>query len=148
MHRWWISLCGVALICAGCTTHLDQPRLVGAVMTPNELKPGDAALVTVQVHDPYNIVDTVEGRILEDTTIDFHFNDNGKEGDTVANDGIWTMKVEAPFNAPPGNFTFEISAYNKSGELLVVLDENKEAAPMATEVELKIVYPTGNAETP
>lgn len=148
MLRWWTLMCGVALVCCGCTTHLDQPRLTGAVMTPNELKPGEAALVTVHVHDPYNIVDSVEGRVLQDTTIEFDFNDEGKDADEVGNDGIWTMKVEAPFNAPPGNFTFEISAYNKSGDLLVVLDENKEAVPMSTEVQLTIVYPGDTAETP
>lgn len=146
MLRWWMTMCGAVLVCAGCTTHLDQPRLSGAVMTPNELKPGDAALITVQVHDPYGIVHEVEGRVLEDTTVEFKFNDGGLDADEIAGDGIWTMKVEAPFNAPPGIFTFEISAYDKDGNLMVVLDENKEAEPMSTEVELNITFPEAAPE--
>ena len=147
MFRWWFTVCAAVVVCTGCTTHLEQPRISGAVMTPNQLNPGDAALVTVQVHDPYGIVEKVEGQVLEDTTVDFNFNDLGQEGDEVARDGIWTMKVEAPFNAPPGNFTFEISAYDSQGNLLVVLDENKEAVPMSTEVQLKIVFPEMTPET-
>ena len=141
MLRWWTALGAMLVIGAGCATHLEQPALSGAVMTPNNLTPGDAALITVVVDDKFNIVDRIEGKVLEDTTIQFKFRDDGTKGDVVGGDSVWTTKVEAPFNAPPGDFTFEISAYDSDNNLIVVTDENKEAAPLSTTIALVITFP-------
>jgi hypothetical protein len=141
MMRWWISFAVVITVCAGCVTHLEQPSLSQATMMPNDLKPGDDALITVVVEDSFKIVDRIEGRVLEDTTIRFKFRDDGKNADAVADDGVWSMKVQVPFNAPPGGFTFEIQAFDSNDNLIVVTDVNKEAVPLVTTVKLNITFP-------
>jgi len=45
-----------------------------------------------------------------------------------------------PFNAPPGNFEFEVVAYNADGEVIVVDDENGEAVPLSVSFGLMIEY--------
>lgn len=149
MIRWWTSVVVLGILLSGCATHLKQPSLAEAVMTPRDLKPGDASLITVKVNDQFGIVKTVEGRVLEDTTITFYFRDDGTKSDAIAGDGIWTMKVQVPFNAPPGGFTFEIQAFDQNGTLVVVHDENKEAVPLSISFTLNITYPeTESEETP
>lgn len=148
MIRWRTIWIGLGLVCAGCATHLEQPSFFEATMVPSNLKPGDAALITVKVEDTFGVVSSVEGSVLEDTTIRFHFRDDGQLSDTVAADGIWTMKVQVPFNAPPGGFTFEIQAFDKSSNPIVVLDENKEATPLSMSFTLNITYPDAEADAP
>ena len=41
----------------GCHTLGRQPRLVDAAITPDQLKPGDTAIITVKVKDPQALVD-------------------------------------------------------------------------------------------
>ena len=125
---------------SGCITS-RQPYLSDAAMTPSDLKPGDTALITVVVNDEFGIVHEVRGIVEEDRTIQFHFRDDGESGDETAGDNIWSMKVDVPPQAPPGGFTFEISAYDQNDNLIVVRDENKEAVGMTTSFTLDITYP-------
>ncbi len=113
---------------------------------PHELTPGDTALITVDVSDRFNLVTSVKGIVLEDKTISFHFHDDGTDGDAVAGDKTWSMKVDVPFNAPPGGFIFEISAYDANENLIIVRDMNGEAVGMQTKITLEISYPNVDAE--
>jgi hypothetical protein len=114
-------------------------------MVPDNLKPGDTALITVEVFDRLNLVESVTGIVMEDKTINFRFRDDGTQGDVEADDDIWSMKVDVPFNAPPGGFTFEISAFDVNENLIIVRDENNEAAGMTTSFTLDITYPDAEA---
>jgi hypothetical protein len=125
---------------AGCITQ-HQPSLTNPMMAPKDLKPGDTALITVTVEDKFALVNTVTGIVEEDKTITFNFRDDGMEGDIVAGDNIWSMKVDVPFNAPPGKFNYKISAYDLNGNLIIVRDENNEATGMSTSFLLEITYP-------
>ena len=146
MIRWWTAGIAIGVALSGCVTGLEQPAFSGATMSPQNLEPGDAAVITVKVNDNFGVVKTVEGRVLEDTTITFYFRDDGTKSDEVAGDGIWTMKVQVPFNAPPGGYTFEIQGFDQDGNLVVVHDENKEAVPLSTSLTLDITYPEAEAE--
>ena len=140
MQRTYILMLSVLVGLQGCVTP-HQPSLSKASMTPSDLKPGDTALVTVVVDDRFGLVNEVSGVVQEDKTIMFNFRDDGREGDETANDQVWSMKVDVPFNAPPGGFTFEITAYDVNGNPIIVRDENKEAATMSTSFTLEITYP-------
>ena len=107
---------------------------------PDNLKPGDTAVISVKIEDKFHVVSRVEGVVKEDRTLTFHFEDNGIAPDDKAGDGIWTIQVDVPFNAPPGDFTFEVSGYDSNGKLLVVEDKKGEAAPLATTFPLVIQY--------
>jgi hypothetical protein len=112
-----------------------------AQILPTDLKPGDTAVITVQVDDKFGVVRRVEGVVKEDRSITFEFTDNGVSPDASMGDGIWTIQVDVPFNAPPGTFEFEVSGYDNEGDLVVVDDENGEAAPLQTSFSLEIRYP-------
>jgi hypothetical protein len=129
------------LLLAGCATSSKQPSLSNAVITPNVLNPGDTAIITVQVKDNFEIVKQVNGIVDEDGSIAFMFKDDGVDPDAAANDGIWSIKTEVPFNAPPGVFNFKVEGLNENGEIIVIQDENKEAVPLSTQFQLTIQYP-------
>lgn len=140
MQRVSILLITIVIGASGCLTS-PQPHLSEAKMVPDNLKPGDTALITVEVFDSLNLVQSVTGLVKEDKTINFRFRDDGTKGDETAGDAIWSMKVDVPFNAPPGGFTFEISAFDVNENLIIVRDENNEAVGMTTSFTLDITYP-------
>ncbi len=136
------GLTGVAaLLGAGCATINGQPEMKSAYIMPQDLQPGDSAVITVEIVDKFDIVERVEGVVKEDRTITFKFRDNGVPPDDTAGDGVWTIQVDVPFNAPPGEFEFEVVAYDADGEVIVVDDEAGEATPLATSFNLEIHYP-------
>jgi hypothetical protein len=140
MQRVRILIVSVLVGASGCVTS-HQPSLFNAMMMPVDLKPGDTALITVVVDDRFGLVNEVSGIVKEDKTITFNFRDDGTQGDEKADDNIWSMKVDVPFNAPPGGFTFEITAFDSNGNPIIVRDENKEVMTMSTTFTLDITYP-------
>lgn len=147
--KWhWAAGIIVTYACVGCATMTSQPELSSAQILPSDLKPGDTAVITVKVDDKFGVVKRIEGVVKEDRTIKFKFEDNGAMPDDEANDGIWTIQVDVPFNAPPGQFNFEVTAYDEAGEVVVVDDKAGEAAPLATSFTLDIEYPDESAASP
>jgi hypothetical protein len=130
-----------AVLLAGCASTNGQPRMHEASIAPSQLKPGDTAIVKVKVDDRYGIVKKVEGVVAEDGTIKFDLKDDGMPPDEAAGDGIWTIKVKVPFNAPPGDFHFTVYGYDETGNRILILDEMDETAPLSTSFELNIEYP-------
>ena len=131
----------LAVVVVSCNTLLRQPGIRRTLIEPAELKPGDTALITVDVADRYGIVDRVQGVVREDRRVKFQLRDDGLLGDEKPGDGLWTLRVDVPFQAPPGDFTLEFTAYGKDGEPLVVRDKDRGAIPLASSVELTIHHP-------
>ena len=144
LARGGVIQCGAAAlvaVCAGCATMTGQPKMSAASILPAELKPGDSAVITVAIRDKFHVVKRVEGVVKEDRTIKFNFTDDGVPPDAAAHDGVWTIQVDVPFNAPPGHFEFEVSGYDERGEVVVVDDKQHESAPLSTSASLVIHYP-------
>ena len=135
-----ISCSLLPALLVGCATSARQPSMKAARISPQHLGPGDTAIITVDVSDRYDIVKRVEGVVKEDRTITFKLRDDGITPDKRAGDNTWTIQVDVPFNAPPGDFEFEVVAYNADGEVIVVHDENGEAAPLSVSFGLIIEY--------
>lgn len=131
---------------SGCVTSSRQPSMKTARISPEHLEPGDTAIITVDVSDRFDIVNRIEGVVREDRTITFKLRDDGVGPDKKAGDGTWTIQVDVPFNAPPGDFEFEVVAYDSDGEVVVVRDENNEAAPLSMSFSLVIEYPEDDSE--
>lgn len=130
-----------AVVCSGCASMGRQPSIGEAQIVPPDLRPGDTAIITVKVDDRFDIVKGVEGVIMEDRTITFKLRDDGIPPDQKAGDDVWTIQVDVPFNAPPGDFRFEVIGYDEAGEVIVVDDEAGEANPLSTTFGLVINYP-------
>ena len=131
-------------LAAGCATMGNQPAMSGASLDPPELTPGDSAILTVKVHDKYNIVRNVVGVIegYEDVAEKLELRDDGIEPDAKAGDGIWSLEVDAPFLAPPGSFNILITAYDDQGRPVRVRTM-KGPAPLVQTCKVVILFESG-----
>jgi len=138
-----IAAVGLALalvMTAGCNTMGRQPRLEQAMISPEVLKPGDSAVITVHLKDKYDIVEEVNGVVLEDTRVTFRLRDDGEPPDAEADDGIWSLMVDVPFLAPPGEFTLEIAGYDSRGNIVLVRTPEGEG-PLKQSCRVVVEYP-------
>lgn len=127
-------------VLSGCVGEPRQPKLFNPTISQSRLAPGETAIVTVEIRDKFGVVDRVDGIVKEDATITFRLKDDGIPPDREADDGVWTIQVDVPFNAPPGDFEFEITGYDSNGNIVVIRDELNEAAPLSTSFEVQIRY--------
>ncbi len=136
------------LALAGCNTLGRQPRLDQAGVQPAVLAPGDSAVISVKVSDKYGIIKNVQAEVKGEQTaqepenrVIIHLYDNGEAPDAKSGDGIWTSSMlDVPLNAPSGQFTFLISAYNEQGSVVIVSTEQGDA-PLETPCQVEIKYP-------
>jgi len=126
---------------AACATQGHQPELRNAALTPDVLNPGDGALLTAEVvNDAYGVVSTIEGTIQDDPRVSFNLNDNGERGDVTAGDGVWSLDMEVPFQAPPGEFVIVLTAYDDNGQIIPVLSPQGDSVPLTAACSLVIQY--------
>jgi hypothetical protein len=132
-----VILAAVLPLLSGCLTLGRQPQLAEPSIEPDVLRPGDSAVITVQVHDRYDIVERVSARVREDDRIVIPLADDGLYPDEEAGDGIWSVTVDVPFYAPSGGYTLVIGAYDDTGELVLVRNESG-TEPLIQTVALRI----------
>lgn len=129
----------------GCNSLGRQPRLENASISPASLMPEQSAVITVKVVDKHDIVDRVVGVVLEDPRMKFPLRDDGVAPDQEADDNVWSLQVDVPFGAPPGQFTLELTAFNSKGDAIVVRKSKNEEGPLTTSCTLVIAYPPEEA---
>ncbi len=131
-----VCILGLALLVAlgiGCNAQSRQPRLTSATITPAQLRPGDTAIITVQVErDRFDIVASVSAVVREDRRMKFALRDDGNPPDAEARDGVWSLLVDVPFMAPPGEFTLEFTGYDAEGNIISVLGPGGGEMPLST----------------
>lgn len=135
-----LLLAVVLVVVSGCNTLSKQPRITEAAIEPQPLKPGDSAVITLAVKDKNEIIDRIEGVVLEDPRLTFKLRDDGEAPDAKAEDNVWSMQVDVPFQAPPGEFRLEFTAFDKTGTPISVRDKNKRVMPLQQVLPLQIVY--------
>ncbi len=130
------------LLAVGCQTISGQPDLRRAEISPATLRPGDSAIITVEVDDRHDVIDRIEGFVQGYPQIVLRLRDDGVEPDEVANDGIWTMRVDVPyeFEGPPGSFVLEFAAYRADGLPVELRDSDGEVTPLTKTIPLEISY--------
>jgi hypothetical protein len=130
----WVSVIALMIVVSiGCNAQRRQPRLTSATITPAQLNPGDTAVITVTVErDRFNIVNKVSAVVREDPRIKFDLNDDGNPPDEEAGDGVWSLLVDVPFMAPPGDFTLELMGYDEEGGVISVLGPEGGEMPLST----------------
>lgn len=129
----------------GCNSLGRQPRLENASITPASLMPEQSAVITVKVVDKHEIVDRVVGVVIEDPRMKFPLRDDGVAPDREADDNVWSLQVDVPFGAPPGQFTLELTAFNSQGDAIVVRKSKNEEGPLTTTCTLVIANPPEEA---
>ena len=135
------ALCAVALglLLSGCHLMGGQPKMQPPQITPSELNPGDSATITVKVNDPEDIVERVEGVLIDNEDIEFALRDDGEGGDATAEDDVWTIQVEVPVLAPPGGFLMRFTAYRSDGTPVPVRGEDG-PQPLSAELPVTITF--------
>lgn len=136
---------GVALVVlllgavSGCAT-TGRLAMTDAKVVPAKVAPGDEAVVCVTVIDPKGIVSEVIGTVREYPEFSFPLNDDGEEGDETAEDGIWSLGIEVPAEAPPGVYNWDFEAYDANGNLVKATSETGEEKVLTSETAVEIVF--------
>lgn len=131
----------MALILAqGCNTLSGQPEIRSAEINPQRLQPGDTAIITVDVVDKSEIISRIEGIVLGNAQHTFKLQDDGQGPDKKAGDNIWSMQVDVPAMAPPGEFVLEFTAYRSDGMPISVRDKSGNVQDLKESLPVVIQY--------
>jgi hypothetical protein len=118
----WILI--LVTIIAGCSGSL---ALKDAIVVPAKVAPGDAATVQVKVEDPDGVVTDVTATVREYPQMVLDLKDDGKGVDEVADDGIWSVNIDVPFETQKGTYNWDFKAYDVNGKVLKIThDDGKE----------------------
>ncbi|MBI2433264.1 MAG: hypothetical protein HYV26_10365 [Candidatus Hydrogenedentes bacterium] len=139
IKRLLLLLSGAAL-CAGCHTFSPVPAFNDIALTPRDLHPGDVAVITVKLTDKNNIVERVEGVLKEAPQVTFRLRDDGQAPDEKANDDVWTLRVDVPFDAPPGEFVLEFTAYRSDGLAVPIRNDSGDTVPLTANYSFAVQY--------
>ena len=111
---------------------LERPEVF-----PPKGVPGAPFVVTVNVRDKYNEVDTLSVR-LAGTSLATDLYDDGTHGDKTPADGIWTATLTPLDVTPSGTYKVEIAGYDKNGKALTTLLPDGTVVKLAANTELTI----------
>jgi len=114
------------------------PPLSDAKITPAALKPGQTGVITVMVHDPQRVIDTVGVSATALGAGGFDLYDDGTHGDVGANDGQWTGSLAIPGDAGPGDYTIAIAAYDVNGNRVTTDAEDGTPKPVVVQANVTI----------
>ena len=88
----------------------------------------------------YDIVQRVQGVVVEEPRIVFNLRDDGASGDKKAKDGVWSLEVQVPFQAPPGEHLLELTALRSDGTPVPIRDKRGNVSPLKESLSLVIRY--------
>jgi len=131
-----ISLILGVVLAIGCAGPLYVNE---AMVRPSQLSAGDDAKILVTFKGPKAKVASVRVIVRENPDITYDLNDNGQNGDMMANDNIWTVQTKVPYDAQPGTYHLDVTARDKEG--VSIPGENSQpetqTGPVAIAVTLK-----------
>ena len=124
----------VAII-AGCSGTL---ALKDAMVDPGKVAPGDAATVQVKVDDPDGVVADVTATVREYPQIVLDLKDDGKDVDKVAEDGIWSVNINVPFDTQSGTYNWDFKAYDVNGKVLKITNDDGNEVTLKAEAAVEV----------
>jgi len=92
------------------------------------------------------IVGQVEGVVKSDPRTALQLRDDGEGPDEQANDNVWSLQVDVPFQAPAGEFVLEFTAYRSDGLPVEVRNDQGEVVPLTATLPVQIQYPEDREE--
>lgn len=106
------------------------------LLSPNAVKAGSAALLSVDVVDPERRIDTVAATI-GDNLVAADLYDNGMKGDVAAGDGRWSVLLNVPTSLADGSYEIVFHAYDAQGALVTL--PGPDGTPQAVTATLGMV---------
>ncbi|MDZ7374843.1 MAG: hypothetical protein ONB23_12875 [candidate division KSB1 bacterium] len=122
----WLATVAIALGLA-CAARL---KLVSAKAEPVVLSPGQKGRIEVAFAGAKARVGSVQAVVREYPEYTIRLNDEGRMGDAVAGDGIWSYEFPVPFDAPAQKYHVDIVVKDKAGKVLKL--GKAETGPAAT----------------
>ncbi len=111
---------------------LNNPQV-----TPEACRPGANLLLSVEVIDKENVIDTVAATFgTSGYTVDVY--DNGLNGDTAAGDGLWSRHLTAPVDAKDGVHEINIVAYDVNGSPIMTLTKDQILTNVTTRTDVTV----------
>jgi len=89
------------------------PPVISATSHPDDVQANDAVLITTEVEDAESV--TLSYKIMFDTDIEVSMNDSGTDGDSTADDGIYSAEI--PGQAAGKLVRYKIEAENSTGSI-------------------------------
>ncbi len=111
---------------------------LAAQTAPDKVQPGNETLVTLEVSDPDRRVDTIVATLSGASDADYDLFDNGKRGDAVAHDGIWTLALPVPPSAGVGTYVLSFKAYDKLGDQVFLDGEGENRRPLTLRTTFEV----------
>ena len=111
---------------------LERPEVL-----PAKGAPGAPFIVTVNVRDKYDEVDTLSVR-MSGTSLSTDLYDDGTHGDKTPADGLWTATLTPLDVTPSGAYRLDIVAYAKDGQALTALKPDGTVIKLTAATELTI----------
>lgn len=109
-----ISIMLSLILAAGCAT--GPLQMNRAMVMPAQIAAGDNATIMVTFKGPKDQVASVHAVVRENPDITYDLNDNGENGDQMANDNIWSYVTQVPYEATPGTYHLDITAKDQDGK--------------------------------
>jgi hypothetical protein len=128
----------MALAMSGCATMNRIPEFATVSIEPSTLKPGESAILMASVSDSFGIVRRVEALVIEDKRVRLRLKNDGLEPDLKADDVTWTLRVDVPMQAPPGEFNLELQAFDLKGNTILVPGPGGNNVPLTSTCKLVI----------
>ena len=117
------------------------PGLSDAKIEPATVKPGGHVIITVAAADPAKAMAKLEAIVTEYPVMKLPLNDAGQGDDKTAGDGIYTLGLTVPEEAPAGTYHLEISALDAAGNAIQAAGQ-----PLKATVPLEVKSPEAVAE--
>jgi len=116
------------------------PTLQEPKIEPAAAPPGAHAVLTVAVNDPAKEVAKLEVVVTEYPTMTLLLTDDGQGDDKQAGDGIWSVGIDVPGEAPAGTYHLALWPRNAAGKAFEVNGQSVKAT-IAFEVKSPEVAP-------
>lgn len=127
----------VVAFLGGCNTVGRQPQLRNAAIVPQQLTPGDTAEISVTLKDRFDVVKGIEGVVREDPEIKLRLCEEDPAKNRASSK--WSLQVDVPFQAPPGEFVLDITAFRADGTPVPVKDVDGNTVPLKESLPVVIV---------
>ncbi len=134
--RWIFGFLALSFLFVQCAG--SRPQLTLLKIDPPVVKAGEKERVEVKVVDPHHKVHRLVLHVLDYPGYDFPLNDSGRYGDKKAGDGVWTVLVPVPWDAPAQDYSVAIVAYDKNGRKIPVKNEKHKKEPLKIEETISV----------
>ncbi|MCP4664674.1 MAG: hypothetical protein GY856_55530, partial [bacterium] len=89
---------------------VSAQRIISTKANPPTIPRGGTVRLIVAIDGDPTTVRHVRARFREADDWTLHFNDEGRDGDEKASDGLWTTRFEMPQAVPPAKYHFDVEA--------------------------------------